>query len=371
MSKNIICILNNKRAAILVSSITTIFILLGGYYSYSKKYIKSEIIDINRLELIKSPIIEEIEKIAKEKEEERLRIVEEERIRLAAEEEVRKKAEEEERLRLIAAEEEQKRLNEEKIIEENKPTLNTPVVNIATDNDLLHYNKNGLKIDITPIVKTNPNKVYWIVDIETSNSNSLKYALSNNSWGGTRQTTSSNGASHNAVLAFNASGFSFDTGAPVGSVYISDGVILQDGKSIDKTMAIDIHGNLFTPKVGTTAQELINQGVKYTTQFGPVLVNNGERTEIVDGRPSYAYPRTAIGQRGPNSYTLVVADGKRDNYSIGLTSSELQDIFIEKGCYYAYNLDGGGSTSLYFNGRLINKPSDGEERPVADIFYFN
>lgn len=96
----------------------------------------------------------------------------------------------------------------------------------------------------------------------------------------------------------------------------------------------------------------------------------GKATDLSNVKQNGPYPRTAIGQISPTKYVVVVADGKRFYYSVGFTPTELQNIFIEKGCKYAYNLDGGGSTSLYFNGRLINEPSDGEERPVADILYF-
>ena len=67
-------------------------------------------------------------------------------------------------------------------------------------------------------------------------------------------------------------------------------------------------------------------------------------------------------------YVFVVADGRRSGWSDkGMTLWELQRIMYEEGCQVAYNLDGGGSATLYFNGEVINQPSGGSQRKVSDI----
>ena len=66
---------------------------------------------------------------------------------------------------------------------------------------------------------------------------------------------------------------------------------------------------------------------------------------------------------------IVIVEGRMEGAD-GMTLNELQQIFLNLGCKTAYNLDGGGSTSLYFQGKLINTPSDGSERSVVDMIYF-
>ena len=69
---------------------------------------------------------------------------------------------------------------------------------------------------------------------------------------------------------------------------------------------------------------------------------------------------------------MIVSDGRTDE-SEGFTLKELSEILIEKGCITAYNLDGGGSSTMVFNGKVINKPTTNgksiKEREVSDIVY--
>ena len=108
--------------------------------------------------------------------------------------------------------------------------------------------------------------------------------------------------------------------------------------------------------------------------FGPALVENGEIT--VDSssevsRSMNSNPRTAIGQVSALHYIIIVSDG-RTSSSAGLSLLELAQVFKDRGCTVAYNLDGGGSSTMYFNGKVVNNPTDGKkmrEREVSDIVY--
>lgn len=72
-----------------------------------------------------------------------------------------------------------------------------------------------------------------------------------------------------------------------------------------------------------------------------------------------------------NHYVVIVVDGRRNGWSEkGMTLPELQQLFIEQGCQIAYNLDGGGSTSLVVDGKKLNRASGSREREVSDIVYF-
>jgi hypothetical protein len=77
------------------------------------------------------------------------------------------------------------------------------------------------------------------------------------------------------------------------------------------------------------------------------------------------HPRTAVGYNGSRIY-LLAADGRQPGYSAGMSLPELAQAMLELGCTDALNLDGGGSTTLWARGALVNRPSDGRERPVAN-----
>jgi len=109
--------------------------------------------------------------------------------------------------------------------------------------------------------------------------------------------------------------------------------------------------------------------------FGPSLIENGQimvssSSEVSQSMSSN--PRTAVGQISSLHYVIIVSDG-RTSASTGLSLLELAQEFKERGCTTAYNLDGGGSSTMYFNGKVINNPTDGKttgEREVSDIVYF-
>ena len=90
------------------------------------------------------------------------------------------------------------------------------------------------------------------------------------------------------------------------------------------------------------------------------------------GRAMANNPRTAIGIIDDLHYILVVSDG-RTNESQGLSLYELAQVMQQYGCKTAYNLDGGGSSTMYFNGQVINNPTTNgnriSERSVSDIVY--
>ena len=113
-------------------------------------------------------------------------------------------------------------------------------------------------------------------------------------------------------------------------------------------------------------KDLLKAGVKDTYNFGPVLIQNGE-AQLPWAETEKYYPRTAVGMVKPNDYILLVTD--TGSYS-GLNHWDMINIFSSYGCTYAYNLDGGGSATLYFNGKVMNNLIGGVQRPCADFLYF-
>jgi len=116
-----------------------------------------------------------------------------------------------------------------------------------------------------------------------------------------------------------------------------------------------------------------------TLSFGPALVEDGEIVAGIDdvevdtnvGNHSIQgeQPRTAIGVVDENHLLLVVVDGRQEGYSRGATTTELAEILQDLGATTAYNIDGGGSSTLWFDGEVVNSPSQGRERGTSDVLY--
>lgn len=113
----------------------------------------------------------------------------------------------------------------------------------------------------------------------------------------------------------------------------------------------------------------------YVLTFGPALINGGQVTVSSSdevGRAMTSNPRTAIGQISEGHYLLVVSDG-RTKESAGLSLRQLAELMQSLGAQIAYNLDGGGSSTMVFQGRVVNNPTTNgrsiRERSVSDIVY--
>jgi Phosphodiester glycosidase/FlgD Ig-like domain len=112
---------------------------------------------------------------------------------------------------------------------------------------------------------------------------------------------------------------------------------------------------------------------------GPIIVRNGQPVfraleQFSSSQLSLRHPRTAVGQRADGRIVLVAVDGRQPGYSTGMTNFELAQTMVRLGAVTASALDAGGSTTMAFEGQLLNRPSDpGGERPVADglfVFYY-
>ena len=110
--------------------------------------------------------------------------------------------------------------------------------------------------------------------------------------------------------------------------------------------------------------------IKEAIGGGPRLVKNGKPFipydfEKFDANMTKRHPRTAIGYTSSGEVVLCVVDG-RSKISRGATFEEMADIMLKQGCTDAINLDGGGSSTMVIGGSIVNRPSDGVARPVAN-----
>lgn len=156
-----------------------------------------------------------------------------------------------------------------------------------------------------------------------------------------------------AVAGVNGGGFydpngTGNGGTPEGIV-ISDGVLRSDGGGGRYSTAV-IDGDGILHVGSMTASEAVAMGAQQAVSFGPVLVVNGEKC---DGLDSGLNPRTAIGQRSDGAILLLVIDGRQVE-SLGATYGDAADLMIEYGALNAMNLDGGSSSSMFYEGEIIN-----------------
>ena len=177
-------------------------------------------------------------------------------------------------------------------------------------------------------------------------------------------TTSNIAKMNNAVAAINGGGFHDPNGTGTGR--LPYGFILHDGeyvigKDVGPDEAVDFvgfskSGNLIAGNYDKT--QLSDMKAMEGITFGPPLIVDGKKM-ITDGDGGWGVgPRTAIGQRKDGTVLFVVIDGRQPGYSLGATLRDVQDVLYEKGAYIAANLDGGSSSTLYLNGKVVNKPAD-------------
>lgn len=217
----------------------------------------------------------------------------------------------------------------------------------------------------------------YAAEVSLASPEYLKTALAQGLYGkNVTEETSQIAADNDAILAINGDYY----GAREKGYVIKNGQLYRDtAVSGQEDLVIYDDGSFgIISEDEVTADELIAGGAVNTLSFGPALVENGkvtvgENEEVAKAMGSN--PRTAIGIKADGTYLFVVADGRTEE-SEGLSLYELADFMKEHGAVTAYNLDGGGSSTMVFNGIVINNPTggraghgEGTERSVSDIVY--
>jgi len=218
---------------------------------------------------------------------------------------------------------------------------------------------------------------YYVADVVLTDATVLRSAFANNEFGtNIVETTSAIAADNDAVFAINGDYYGFrDTG-----IVIRNGVSYRDAGARDG-LAFYRDGSVKVyDETATDADTLIADGVWNTLSFGPAIVEAGAVVDGIDdvevdtnvGNHSIQgdQPRTGIGVIDANHLVFVVVDGRSEGYSEGVSLPELAAIFTGLGCVTAYNIDGGGSSTMVFDGALVNNPlGKGRERGTSDILY--
>ncbi len=235
----------------------------------------------------------------------------------------------------------------------------------------------GISISTVTTGSGDDTVTYYVADVTLTDATALRSAFAQNQFGlNITEDTSDIAADNGAVFAINGDYYGFrDTG-----IVIRNGVVYRDeGARTGLAFYTDGHVEVYD-ETATTADELVAAGVWNTLSFGPALLEDGQVLDGIDdvevdtnvGNHSIQgeQPRTAVGVIDDNHLVFVVVDGRSPGYSAGVTMTGLAQIMQGLGATTAYNIDGGGSSTMYFDGALVNDPlGKGQERGTSDILY--
>ncbi len=235
------------------------------------------------------------------------------------------------------------------------------------------YKSNNISITITTL-RRYETQVY-VADIVLKDISYLQTAVANGTFGrNIKDTTSAMAKENDAILAINGDYYGFhDRGYVMRNGYLYRETKHRSRDYDDLAIYEDGHFEIFYESQ-YKAKEIADAGAVQIFSFGPGLVKNNKVIVGKNSEVTYALqsnPRTAIGEIEPLHYVMVVSDGRTEE-SEGLTLYELAQVMEELGCKTAYNLDGGGSSTMWFMGRVVNCPTDGKksgERRISDIVY--
>ncbi|MFL0251100.1 phosphodiester glycosidase family protein [Clostridium neuense] len=253
----------------------------------------------------------------------------------------------------------------------------------SEDLSQINVKKNDDSIVVKNIKSTGFNGLLLIV----SNPNKVKIGYSSKI-GIQGEKTSEIAKNHNAVAAINGGGFQ-DKGAnstklwtgtgafPIG-IIISKGKVVYPKNADENQKYVGIcgitKGGILV--VGNySIAELRQKGVVEAINFGPDLIINGaiQNKDDTSGNgidSQGLQPRTAIGQRKKDGAILLLVIDGRQGLQLGASMRDVQKIMAKEGAYNAVNLDGGASTTMYSNGKVINNPCDKfGERTISTAIY--
>ncbi len=220
---------------------------------------------------------------------------------------------------------------------------------------------------------------WFIADVQVTDATLVKTAFAEDTFGTNIIANPSDILSQfGGLFGINGDYYGFrETG-----IVIRNGVAFRDSGARQGLLLTRDGDMSLYDETATTAKQLVSDGAWQTWSFGPGLVTGGK---VIDGIDSIEIdtnvgnhsiqgnqPRTAVGTLGTNHFVFVAVDGRSSGYSNGLTLPDLAELMKGIGCTVAYNLDGGGSTAMVFNGSLVNNPlGKGQERGTSDIIYLS
>lgn len=254
---------------------------------------------------------------------------------------------------------------------ESKPADSSLDLTNKVITDVGSYSDDNINIKINKIeTGSNKDKVtYYVADVNVSNLSYLKTAFAQGEYGkNIKDNITKISGDNDAILAISGDFY----GNSEDGVVIRNGILYRADVNDADICVLFTDGKMKTYSPSEfDADEVINEGAWQAWTFGPALLDGNGKILSSFNTTSYLNninPRCAIGYISEGHYKFIVVDGRNEGYSKGVNLSELAQIMSDEGCKTAYNLDGGKSAAMLFNGEFINEPVDGG-REISDIIY--
>lgn len=238
------------------------------------------------------------------------------------------------------------------------PTADTGV------NALHSYQSDTLRVAINMVQENDV--TYYVADVWVRDISAFKTAFAKDQYGtGIHQEPVKTAVANNAVFAITGDYY----GARNKGLVIRNGDLYRDSVNSD-VCVLYADGVMETYRAADfDMQAAAARGAWQAWGFGPQLLDNGQGITEFDSAIKGKNPRNAIGYYEPGHYCFITVDGRQTGYSVGMTLAELSEVFANLGCKAAFNLDGGATAEMIFEGELVNKPYKGG-RQSSDIICF-
>lgn len=224
------------------------------------------------------------------------------------------------------------------------------------------YSGPTVAIDIQTYTKENKGKTtltYYIADIYVADISCFRTAMAGDTYGiGFHESVLDMTMRHNGILGINGDFYGYQKSGLV----IRNGELYRNDETDSDICVLFYDGTMEVYGPDYDIQELIAKGAYQAWTFGPALLDaDGHAVDTVNagGYLQKNHPRTAVGYIEPGHYCFAVFDGRQSGYSNGIKFTEMAYIMESFGCTQAYNLDGGKTSAMVFNGAVYDRPADG------------
>lgn len=235
---------------------------------------------------------------------------------------------------------------------------------VVTENS---YRSENVSVTLTKYTVPEQELTYYVQDVYVADIECLRNVFAKDTFG--KSVTEEVLEMDNRVNAIGAINGDYYAHGSEG-VVIRNGVLYRDVWAPDQdVMVLFKDGTMkhFATEEEFDADAVMAQGAWQAWSFGPSLLK--ENGELLDSYERANHdPRTVFGMVEPGHYMLIVIDGRQGSYSEGTTYSETAKLCQAMGCVVAYNLDGGKTSQMTFQGRMANQPYEGG-RKVSDLIY--
>lgn len=233
---------------------------------------------------------------------------------------------------------------------------------------------NSDNIQINLYTYSTSNYKGYALKVNLKSDQAMKMVLGQDKVGGS-ETTLQAANRYKAVAGINAGGFADGSGKryPLSTTVFNSKYVYGFEPTFDNLTFIGMSTDrkLIGGKFSRQA-DLDKLKPAFGATFVPILLQKGIKQQIPSQwlNSPHRAPRTVVGNFKNDQLLFLVTDGYDEKGGSGATLTELQDLLASLNVYDAYNLDGGGSSSLVFEGKVINSPSDGRLRPLPTHFLF-